>query len=95
MDKRDKIWSEYVKGMSEMEKNIAIINYYVYLKDDEHVNEFPLESYNILKRAIQFVEEQLKTNEYTAQEIFRYRSCIDDGCRVLNTSTVLQPLNLS
>ncbi len=29
----------------------------------------------------------LKENEYTKKELFRYKNCLDDGYRVLNTST--------
>lgn len=94
-DNRDKIWMEYSQNMSDIEKAITIINYFVYLKDDELINEFPLDAYNILKQTVKTAEELLKINDYTQNEIFRYKNCIDDGYRVLNTSTVLSPLSLS
>lgn len=75
-----------------MEKHINIINYFVYLKDDELINEFPIESINVLKKAIKSAEHLLTVNSYTDRELFRYGNCIDDGYRVLNTSTVLKRL---
>jgi len=51
-DERDRIWAEFTKNGSEIEKLIRIINYFVYLKDDELINEFPIESYNILKKTV-------------------------------------------
>jgi hypothetical protein len=86
-DERDRIWAEFTKNGSEIEKLIRIINYFVYLKDDELINEFPIESYNILKKTVNNLENMLKENEYTKKELFRYKNCLDDGYRVLNTST--------
>ena len=78
-----------------MDKTIDIINYFVYLKDDELINEFPVESINILKTAITQAEQMLNNNQYSSEEIFRYKNCIDDGYRVLATSTILQTIKFA
>lgn len=95
MEDRNMIWEDYFERMSEMDRIISIINYFVYLKDDEFVNEFPLESYQTLQKALQTAEELLKTEEYSNSDIFRYKNCIDDGYRVLNTSTILKPIDIT
>ena len=95
MEDRNKIWEDYFGRLSKMDKIISIINYFVYLKDDELVNEFPLESYQTLQKAIQTAEELLKNEEYSNSEIFRYKNCIDDGYCVLNTSTILKPIDIT
>lgn len=93
-DERDRIWAEYANNISEIEKNINIINYFVYLKDDELINEFPIETIHILQDAIAIVERLLGENEYSDKEIFRYNNCLEEGYRVLNTSSILAPLNI-
>lgn len=93
-DERDRIWAEYANNISEIEKNINIINYFVYLKDDELINEFPIETIHILQDAITIVERLLGENEYSGKEIFRYNNCLEEGYRVLNTSSILAPLNI-
>ena len=92
MDKRDEIWSEFSKSMTDIDKIMVTINHFVYLKDDELINEYSEESYNLLKQAVAKAEVLLATNEYTDKEIFRYRNCIDEGHRVLRTSSILKPL---
>lgn len=94
-DERDRIWSDFSQKLSEIDKVINIINYFVYLKDDELINEFPKESINILKKAIKTAEELISNNQYSNEELFRYNNCIEDGYRVLNTSTVLSTLKMS
>lgn len=83
-DERDKIWAEYVKNLPEIEKYICIINYFVYLKDDELINDFSEEAINILKEAITSVEVLIDKNDYSDKDLFRYRNCLDDGHRILN-----------
>lgn len=95
MEDRNKIWEDYFGRLAEMDKIISIINYFVYLKDDELLNEFPLESYQTLQKAIQTAEELLKTEEYSKSDIFRYKNCIDDGYLVLNTSTIIKPIDIT
>lgn len=94
-DERDRIWVEYSKGITEMERTINIINYFVCLKDDELLNEFPIESINILKNAIKEAKQLIQQNNYSEKELFRYNNCIDDGERVLNTSSVLNIFKLT
>ena len=94
-DERDRIWAEYSKSLSEMERVINIINYFIYLKDDELLNEFPIESINILKNAIERARQLMENNDYSESEQFRYNNCIDDGQRVLNTSSVLNIFKLT
>ena len=94
-DERDRIWADFSKNLSEIDKQISIINYFIHLKDDELINEYPIESINILKKAIATAEQLIDNNEYSDEELFRYRNCIDDGYRVLNTSTILSTFNLT
>ena len=94
-DERDRIWNRYSKNLTKMDKTIDIINYFVYLKDDELINEFPVESINILKTAITQAEQMLNNNQYSSEEIFLYKNCIDDGYRVLATSTILQTIKFA
>lgn len=88
-DERDRIWAEFSANFSEMDKQIDIIIYFVYLKDDEGINEFPIESFQALQNAIQAVQDLIDQNEYTDKELFRYHNLLDDGYRVLNTSSVV------
>ena len=83
-DERDRIWAEYSKSLSEMERVINIINYFIYLKDDELLNEFPIESINILKNVIERARQFY-------QDLFGLSVVLDnDGNMILTEGLVLQ-----
>lgn len=84
---QERIWDEFNQNQSEIEKNRDIINYFVYLKDDELINEFPKECLDILKQSILFLQESLKNGEYDIKKERQYKLTIEEGLRVIHTST--------
>jgi hypothetical protein len=79
----------------EIDKHRDIINYFVYLKDDELINEFPKESLDILKKSILFIQDALKNEKYDIKTERIYKLTIEEGLRVIRTSTVLEPLKIT
>ena len=89
------IWDRYTKGQSEIEKNRDIVNYFVYLKDDELINEFPKDCFDILKKSILYIQNALKNGEYDKSKERQYRLTVEEGMRVIHTSTLLEPIKMT
>ena len=68
-----------------------IVDYFVYLKDDEHINEFPEQTMNILYDAIKNIKKLLTEKEYGKREKYILELTIEEGERVIKTSTIFAP----
>ena len=90
----EQIWNRFNITQNEMEKNRDVINYFVYLKDDELMNEFPKECFDILKKSITYIQNALQNTKFDIRKEKQYRLTIEEGLRVVNTSTVLEPINM-
>ena len=66
----------------------------MYLKDDELYNEFPQDAIRILENTISELSNLLNSNEtkITPKDRRIYNVTIDEGERVIRTSTVLSPV---
>ena len=93
VDETGQIWNRFSKDESEIEKDRDIVNYFVYLKDDEQVNEFPKECLEILKKSIDNIQAALESGNYDMKKEKQYRLTVEEGLRVINTSTVLESFN--
>jgi hypothetical protein len=89
---RNNIYRKFLNERSKVYYHRSIVNYFIYLKYDELINEYPKESINILKKSIDFLKNALKngnTEEYTDRQI---QNTIEDGEKIIKTSTLLVPL---
>lgn len=90
----EQIWNRFSKNENEIEKDRDIINYFVYLKDDELINEFPKECLDLLEKSIANIQRVLESSNYDIKKEKQYRLTVEEGLRVINTSTVLEPLKM-
>lgn len=91
----EQIWGRFSKNENEIEKDRDIINYFVYLKDDELINEFPKECLDLLKKSIANMQRAIENGNYDTKKEKQYRLTVEEGLRVINTSTVLEPLKVT
>lgn len=91
----ERIWNEFSKNQSQIEKNRDIVNYFVYLKDDELMNEFPKECIEKLKKSILYIQNSLKRGKYDIRKEKQYRLTVEEGLRVIRTSTTLEPIKMN
>lgn len=91
----ERIWNEFSKNQSQIEKNRDIVNYFVYLKDDELMNEFPKECIEKLKKSILYIQNSLKRGQYDIRKEKQYRLTVEEGLRVIRTSTTLEPIKMN
>ena len=89
MDERDRIWNEYVRTMTDVEKHRSIIAFYIYLKDDELINTFPVSCMEILQQSIDFLQAALDKGVSNQSEHHMMRNMIYDGIRIALTSSVV------
>ena len=90
----EQIWNRFSKNENEIEKDRDIINFFVYLKDDELINEFPKECLDLLKKSITNIQRVLESGNYDIKKEKQYRLTVEEGLRVISTSTVLEPLKM-
>ena len=86
------LYDEYLSKKHPVYRYKAVIDYFVYLKDDELVNEFTSEMISILQNAIQKVGESIDDETLSKDEKYYLTLAIEEGERVLNHVTVLEPM---
>jgi hypothetical protein len=91
-NKAQSAYQRYIEKQHPIYKYKDIIDYFVYLKDDEEYNEFPLNSLSILRNAITNVKNMLNDKTLSEKEQKYLQIAIEEGNRVINTSTTLSPL---
>lgn len=87
--RREELYNRYLKKKDETEKHKQIIEYFKYLKYDEQINEFPIETYNLLKETIAILSTYLQKFDEKSDEYKYIKLSIEDGTDILNTSSVL------
>jgi len=79
----EQIWNRFSKNENEIEKDRDIINLFVYLKDDELINEFPKECLDLLKKSITNIQRVLESGNYDIKKEKQYRLTVEEGLRVI------------
>lgn len=90
----DEILKVKNENVKELEKHRKIVDCFVHLKDDEHINEFPPESMNILRNSISIIENAINDGFISPALERLYQKTLEKGRRVKDTSTVLEPIRL-
>lgn len=72
----------------------AIVDYFVYLKDDEQCDEFTPQMLNTLQKSIDALEGYLKNDNIDKDDAEIIEIAIDEGNRVLNTVNPLIPIKI-
>lgn len=90
-ESENNIYQLYLNKLDEIYKYKDIVDYFVYLKDDEHINEFPEQTMNILYDAIKNIKKLLTEKEYGKREKYILELTIEEGERVIKTSTIFAP----
>lgn len=89
---RDKRLQRYYGMQPAYYRDKCIIDHFVYLKDDELINEFTMESFSVLKKSLNNLSSFLKDKTMSEKDIKLISWTIEEGERVLNTSSALLPL---
>ena len=90
----DEILKVKNENVKELEKHRKIVDCFVHLKDDEHINEFPPESMNILRNYISIIENAINGGVISPALKRLYLQTLEEGRRVMYTSTLLEPIRL-
>ena len=80
---------------ADIETCCKIIKVFVHLKNNEHYNEYPRESFAILRTAIDNLETTLESECHEAHKKKEYQLILKEGWRVYNTSTILEPIRFN
>ena len=86
------LYSKYVSKKHPVYKYKSIIDYFVYLKDDEKYNEFTEESVQILENSIQIVKKYLEEVNFKKEEKYYLKIAVEEGQRVIETSSIIKPI---
>lgn len=94
LNEEQSVYSRYISKKHPVYKYKSIIDYFVYLKDDEQYNEFTEESIEILKNAIQIVKKFLQDTTIDEKEKYYLRIAIEEGQRVIDSSSIIKPIKV-
>lgn len=83
----EQIWNRFRKDQSEIDRNRDIVNFFVYLKDDELMSDFPKDCLDVLTKSITFIRSALENGNYDRSKERLYRLTVEEGLRIVNTST--------
>lgn len=75
-----------------MYKYKDIIDFFIYLKNDECINEIPIESYNILLDAINSLKNGLKNTENKIEDVKYLNMAVEEGEEIIKSLTLLKPI---
>lgn len=89
MDERERIWNKHVMTMSDINKHRSIIAYFIYLKDDELINTFPVSCYEILQHSTDYLQAVLNKGVSDPSKRRMLKNSVYDGIRILITSSVV------
>lgn len=92
LNKERPLYSKYISKKHPVYKNKCIIDYFVYLKDDEKYNEFTEESMQILGASIQMVKKYLQDTRIKEKENYYLKIAIEEGQKVIDTSSIIKPI---
>ena len=88
----EQIWNRFSKTQSEIDRNRDIVNYFVYLKDDELMSDFPKDCLDVLTKSITFIRSALEYGNYDRSKERLYRLTVEEGLRIVNTSTFFETI---
>lgn len=92
LNESDDLYAEYLSKKHPVYTYKSIIDFFVYLKDDELCNEFTEEMVSELKNAMSMIEKYKKDKTLSEQEKYYLEIAIEEGERVLNTVSVFKPI---
>lgn len=92
--KQQQIYQRYIQKKGICQEYKDIIDYFIYLHEDELINELPKESINILEKTIFLLEKMLKNNEDLTIDKKIIEMTINEGKKLLKQITVLYPIAL-
>lgn len=87
--KQQQIYQRYIQKKGICQEYKDIIDYFIYLHEDELINELPKESINILEKTIFLLEKMLKNNEDLTIDKKIIEMTINEGKKLLKQITVL------
>lgn len=88
-----RIYQRYIQKKGECQIYKDIIDYFLYLHEDELVNELPKESLLILENAIKTLDKMYKDNDLSIDKKI-IEMTIENGKELLKKFTVLHPITL-
>lgn len=92
MSKQEQIYQRYLERKGICQKYKDIIDYFIYLHEDELINELPKESLNILENTISSLYELVNSGEQLSIDRKIIEITIMEGKALLNKFIVLYPI---
>lgn len=90
--KKEEIYQRYIQKKGDCQRYKDIIDYFIYLHEDEGINELPIESLNILRSAVDSLQEIIDTSNELIINRKYLKIAIEEGNELLTKISALYPI---
>ena len=90
--KKEEIYQRYIQKKGDCQRYKDIIDYFIYLHEDEGINELPIESLNILRSAVDSLQEIIDTSNELIINRKYLKMAIEKGNELLTKISALYPI---
>lgn len=90
--KKEEIYQRYIQKKGDCQRYKDIIDYFIYLHEDEGINELPIESLNILRSAVDSLHEIIDTSNELIINRKYLKIAIEEGNELLTKISSLYPI---
>lgn len=90
--KKEEIYQQYLQKKGDCQRYKDIIDYFIYLHEDEGINELPIESLNILRSAVDSLQEIINSSHELTIDRKYLRLAIEEGNELLTKISALYPI---
>jgi hypothetical protein len=92
--KKEEIYQRYIQKKGDCQRYKDIIDYFIYLHEDEGINELPIESLNILRSAVDSLQEIIDTSNELIINRKYLKIAIEEGNELLTRISALYPITV-
>jgi hypothetical protein len=92
--KKEEIYQRYIQKKGDCQRYKDIIDYFIYLHEDEGINELPIESLNILHSAVDSLQEIIDTSNELIINRKYLKMAIEEGNELLTRISALYPITV-
>ena len=92
MNLQQDLAQQYLQKKGDCQRYKDIIDYFIYLHEDEGINELPIESLNILRSAVDSLQEIINSSHELTIDRKYLRLAIEEGNELLTKISALYPI---